>query len=496
MSNDFITYITEFEKNLKRLFHNSFDINKLSLERGMPSSLLKEIMSNNPLSVAIPEKFGGRGVNVKECLSVLSSASYESLPLSLTFGINIALFLEPIAKYANDKVKNGIFQRFMKNQNMGGLMITEPNYGSDALNMQTNYEKVGNEYRIKGIKHWQGLTGMADYWLIASREKTAFGNLGRDINFFICDVTEEKQQIEVSEYYNNLGLYMIPYGKNIIDIKVPNTYKLEPETSGIKMMLDILHRSRMQFPGMAMGFIKRMLNESLEHCKKRIIGERRLIDFDQVQYQISRIQSAYTIASAMCFRSSKISGIENDLSNKGIEANTMKAFVTDLMQESAQNATQLFGSTGYKMENIAGRGILDSRSFQIFEGSNEMLYTQIAEMISKMMRRKKEFNIYKFLKDYELTLKSYDYFKCDLDFIFSPKIAQRKLIDFGKIISRVISFDFVLDIENSGFRKDLVSNCLEILKLDVSRLVTTFSQNNKVKQIEEYTENSYWYDFV
>lgn len=496
MHKNFSEYIKEFESTLKEVFHQRYDINQFSKERGLPAVALRDIMSNSPLSVAIPENYGGRGLKVNECLRVLSAASYESLALSLTFGINIALFLEPVAKYANSAVKENIFKRFLEKQNMGGLMITEPDFGSDALGMQTYNEKVGDNYTIKGTKHWQGLTGMADYWLIASRQKNAKGNLSRDIDFFICDVTHPNQQIEVEEYYNNLGLYMIPYGKNKVDVQIPSKFKLEPETSGVKMMLDILHRSRMQFPGMAVGFIKRMLDESIKYCNERIVGGKKLIDLDQIQYQISKIQSAYTIASAMCFRSSTNSGIDKDLANEGIEANTMKAFVTDLMQEAAQTLTQLSGSKGFKMENIGGRGIMDSRAFQIFEGSNEMLYTQITEMIAKLMKRKKEYNIYNFFKDFNLTNKAYSYFKKDIEFNFIPDLKQRKMIDLGKVFSRIISLNFVLEMEEKGFRKDLTSNCLEFLKLEVSQLINSFHSKNTVIIVEEYQENSLWYNFV
>src|SRR5690606_37778475 len=103
---------------------------------------MNEIMAKEPLSVAIPAEYGGRGSIVKECLGLLSAASYESLSLSLTFGINIALFLEPVAKYAHEEVKQGIFDGFLKKQNRGGLMITEPDYGSDALNMKTAYRET------------------------------------------------------------------------------------------------------------------------------------------------------------------------------------------------------------------------------------------------------------------------------------------------------------------------------------------------------------------
>src|SRR5690606_37458075 len=105
----FSAFLQDFEETLKHLFHEKEDINQLSLERGLPLAVMNEIMAKVPLSVAIPAEYGGRGSIVKECLGLLSAASYESLSLSLTFGINIALFLEPVAKYANEEVKKNIF---------------------------------------------------------------------------------------------------------------------------------------------------------------------------------------------------------------------------------------------------------------------------------------------------------------------------------------------------------------------------------------------------
>ena len=63
-------------------------------------------------------------------------------------------------------------------------MITEPDYGSDALNMKTQNKLEGEKYHIKGTKHWQGLTGMADYWLVTSRNINAEGALARDVDFY------------------------------------------------------------------------------------------------------------------------------------------------------------------------------------------------------------------------------------------------------------------------------------------------------------------------
>lgn len=492
----FSTFIKDFEETLKHLFNEKADINQLSLVRGLPPEIMDGIMSKKPLSVAIPEEYGGRGSNVKECLGILAAASYESLSLSLTFGINIALFLEPVTKYANEVVKKGIFDRFLEHQNMGGLMITEPDYGSDALNMKTSNKEFENGYKIKGQKHWQGLTGLANYWLIASRREITDGDLGRDIDFFICDTSQPKQQVIVEELYDNAGLYMIPYGLNKLDIEVPFSHKLEPETTGIKMMLDILHRSRMQFPGMGMGFVKRMLDEAINHCKNRMVGVGNLLAMDQVQHQLARIQTAFTICSAMCSKSSDISGIEHNLAAEGLEANSMKAVITDLMQESAQLLVQVSGANGYRISHIGGRGIMDSRPFQIFEGSNEMLYAQIAEIVTRMMRKLKQTHLYEYLKEFKSTSRASEYFKKDLCFEISSAISQRKMVDLGRIIARITCVGFVLELQDKGFRKDLVENTIAMVNQEVSCLVNSFKFDNSIQVVEDYHDGSAWLDFA
>lgn len=492
----FKDYLSSFKHTLRSVFYERDDIEKFVQKRGFPALVLRDIMALNPLSVAIPEQYGGRGAHVKECMAVLDAASYESLPLSLTFGINMALFLEPVAKYAQESVKGDIFKRFLTKQNMGGLMITEPDYGSDAMNMQTSNEKIGSYYHLKGTKHWQGLTGLADYWLMTSRPKDANGNLGRDIDFFVADVQQPNQKIIVEEYYNNIGLYPIPYGKNIIDIQIPEQFKLTPETTGLKLMMDLLHRSRFQFSGMGMGFIRRMMDEAIKHCNERIVSGKSLLDLDQVKHQIARIQSAFTINSAMCARSSEISGIDNNLATHGVEANSMKAHVTDLMQEAAQILTQLKGANGYKAESIGVRGIVDSRPFQIFEGSNEMLYTQISEMVMKLMRREKTTNIAAFLKKYELTSNVADYFKTLLDFNVDFTLPQRKIVDLGRIISRVVSANSVIALGAKGFRPDLVNDCLEMIKHEIAMTVSSFKHHTKVTPIEDYKDDSFWLSFT
>ena len=489
-------FLDGLKAKMKHVFHVRADIDQMAITRGMPPFVMREIMSLNPLSVGIPVEFGGRGCRMEENIALLSAASYESLALSLTFGINSALFLQPVGKYARNEAKAPVFERFLKQQNMGGLMITEPSFGSDALNMQTSYASKNGKFHIQGTKHWAGLTGWAEFWLLTARERSESGDLKRDIDFFICDVNSPGQQIVVEEFYENLGLYQIPYGRNRLDVEIPAMQKLVPETTGVKMMLDLLHRSRMQFPGMAMGFVHRLLDESIAHINQRQIGGKTLFTYDQVQQRLAKLQASYTICSAMCVNSSEKAGVENDLSPHGFEANSVKSVVTDLMQEAAQSATQLVGAQAYKLNHIAGRGITDSRPFQIFEGSNDILYSQITDSLVKMMKKAREGNLFQFLKGFNLTSKSASFLKDMLDFELDTNLPQRKMVELGQVVGRIVSFEMVINLGEKGFRRDLIDNGLNMLKQEIVSLMSAFKHQNETKLVEGYQDNSSWLNFV
>ena len=489
----FRQFLEDFKASMKRAFHEDDKIDQFCSTRGLPPAVLTELMSLNPMSLCIPSEYGGFNGNVKENIALVAAASYESLALSLTLGINNGLFIQPFAKYGQESAKAKVFEQFVNSRRMGGLMITEPDFGSDALNMNTACSEKEGIYHLKGKKHWAGLTGMADYWILTARRRTNTGGLMRDIEMFVCDVHTPGQNIVVEEYFENLGLYQIPYGRNNIDVYIPEEKKLIPKSNGIQMMLDLLHRSRFQFPGMGLGIIKRILDEAITHTKARLVSNKHLFDYDQVQHRLSRLQANFTICSAFCLKSGEIAGVEHDLSTLGLEANITKSVTSDMMQESAQSLLQLVGAKGYKLNHIAGRSVVDSRPFQIFEGSNDILYNQIAESVLKLMKTAKEKSLYQFLKGY--AGRAAERIQNMISFDLETPFAQRKLVEFGQVISRIVSMDLVLYLEEKGFRKDLIDNALIVLKQEISTMLNTFQFANNAVVVAEYEDNSFWLDF-
>lgn len=493
---DFRTYLENFKRKLDRILNIRGNVDRTGLNRGLPPFMMREIQAHTPLSVFIPSEYGGRGGHVHECQAILEAASYESLGLALTIGINGALFLQPVTKYGQEEVKAAIFNRFIEGKNMGGLMITEPDYGTDALNMRTRFREEEGHFHIQGTKHWAGLTGWADFWLVTAREDRGDGRLGRDINFFIADMNSPGEEIEVEEFYANLGLYMIPYGRNKLDIRVPKEQRLVPESTGLRMMLDLLHRSRTQFPGMGMGFLHRLMDEALSHCRDRVVGGKPLVEYDQVTHRLARFQAYFTTCSAMCAYSSEHAGLDRNLAGASVPANSIKCVATDFMQDASQSLLQLTGAMGYRLDHIAGRSLVDSRPFQVFEGPNDVLYKQIAETVVKTMRRAKISNLLAHLKDDDLTRRAAERFGKTLDFNVGAGIPQRKLVDLGRVVGHVISMNMVMELGDRGFRSELIHNALQVLQQDVEALVSSYKASRQTRVVPEYHEDSNWLDFV
>jgi alkylation response protein AidB-like acyl-CoA dehydrogenase len=490
---NFGDFLDRYRDKLSLVFRERGNVDAMNLQRGLPPFVLSHLREQDPLSVYIPEAYGGRGARMHESLAMLEATGYESLPMCLTMGINGGLFLQPVSKYGTEEAKEHVLTDFLENRRMGGLMITEPDYGSDALNMRTGWEETGRgTYHVEGTKHWAGLTSWADYWLLTARARTSDGGLRRDVDFFIADTNQREQRVVVEELYPNLGLLSIPYGRNRIDVEIPEHQRLQPHTSGVKMMLDTLHRSRLQFPGMAMGYLRRVLDEAVAHTRERFVGGKPLAAYDQVRARLARLQTHVTACEAMCLKSAEGAGVENDLTDSGLWANAVKTAVTDFMQESAQSLLTLVGAKGYRQDHLAGRSTNDSRPFQIFEGSNDILYQQVTESFAKGMRRLKATNLGQYLAEEPLTARAADFFGEHLNFDIDLSLPQRKLVELGRVLSRIMTMEMTIELGERGYNADLVRNALEELRMEVRGMLETYRTGGLTAVVEDYRSGRDW----
>src|SRR5690625_7740293 len=100
------------------------------------------------------------------------------------------------------------------------------------------------------------------------------------------------------------------------------------------------------------------------------------------------------------------------------------------------------------------------------------------------MKKSKESNLYRFLKSYSLTKHSADYFKDITDFEVNPKMAQRKLVQLGKALSRMVSMDMVFKLGEHGFNSDMIATSLKVISNEIKTTIASYTHNEEAGVVE------------
>lgn len=354
---------------------------RLDSPDGFNRDLLDTLHDLGSFRVFIRPDCGGVYDRYSDCLAMISTAAYHSLELSLLMGITSSLFVLPVGRYASPPVRQRVLADFQKHRLLAGMMMTEPDFGTNIMGIETRFRGEGSGYRLQGAKHWAGLSGTAEYWLVSARKERDTGALGRDIDFFI--VKSDSPGYQFQQSYPAAGLTSISYGLTRFDVAVPAEDKLCGPDTNIRVLYDILNRSRISISAIASGASRRLLEEAIVWSAKRVVFGKPLLTYEQVQHRLATIQAVNTICSSACAFASALLDAHEPLEPfiEMLAANIVKVTTSDLLQMSAQSAVQLYGGQGFRKDHYVGKSFVDSRPFQIFEGSNDVLYEAIAAQL-------------------------------------------------------------------------------------------------------------------
>lgn len=336
----------------------------------------------------MPVDCGGFFNKYSTGMKIVSSAAYHSLELSLMLGISSSLFLMPVLRWARPETRSRVFADFQKNKLLGGMMMTEPDFGTNIMGISTSFKPAGDGYVLNGSKHWAGLSGRGEYWLVSARKERENGVLGRDVDFFI--VKSDQPGFEFQKFYPAAGLCSISYGlTHYNNVQVPADCKLCGPDTNIRVMYDILNRSRISMSSISNGACRRLLEETTAYANSRIVFGKPVIAYEQAQQRLADIQTASIVCSAACEYTGDLLD-SHDGPDQFIEmltANIVKVVTSDLLQDASHSAVQLYGGQGFRKDHFIGKAFVDSRPFQIFEGSNDILYEAIAAQLMGEARK-------------------------------------------------------------------------------------------------------------
>ncbi|MBU4459663.1 MAG: acyl-CoA/acyl-ACP dehydrogenase [Verrucomicrobia bacterium] len=324
----------------------------------------------------------GRLETVRQCALV-------SVEMALSLGITASLFAHPVSRFAPEIWHRHLEEGFLTGGMLGGMMITEPGCGTDISACETLCREVDGALEITGVKHWAGLSGLADYWLVLARDvppgaKHRFPSL----NFYICRADPES--FKLLKRYGSAGLRSIPYGMTRIAARegVMGPLFSGSRTERFRRIHGVLHRSRISIAAITCGACERIATEIAAHATTRRVFGRALADYGQVQARLAEIEAARDVSRLLfkvaCRESAAADAANGDVNSRN--ANVVKVVASDIAFASATSASQLLGGESYRTDTYIGRATADLRPFRIFEGSNDVLCDAIWQAAEKSGR--------------------------------------------------------------------------------------------------------------
>lgn len=366
----------ELGQRLARL--QGIPVSRTAVDQGEIRTHFEKIWDLDPLGPFLPSEFGGSDGDTTAVLALLDQAAFSNLPMALAIALTGALFILPISTHGEPGIARSVLSRFTDGTVcLGGMMMTEPGCGTDLFAAETQVQRADSTLRLQGVKHWSGLTGHADYWLVFARDDAAprAGRLG----YYVVDARREPGAFRVMEYYDAFGLEPIPYGRTRVDAAIREEQRLGCDQPFTSVVSGILCSSRITFAGMAHGFIRRMLSAATHHARARTVFGAPLASLDQVQARLEDIRLAEVATRVLCLRAAEVfPTLTAERSPQAWESTVIKALATEMMVSAASHLAVLQGAEGYRSPYSGFAAVAHAHPFQIFEGPNDVLFEQVA----------------------------------------------------------------------------------------------------------------------
>src|SRR6516164_10681466 len=154
-------------------------------EHRFPAEVVKQLGELSLLGVAVPEEWGGAGLdNVCYALAI-EELSRGDGSVGVIASVNNSLYCDPVLKFGTDAQKREWLVPFARGEKLGCFGLTEPEAGSDAAAQKTTAVRKGDKYVINGTKNWITNGPVADAIVLFTMTDLSKGTKG--ITAFIVD---------------------------------------------------------------------------------------------------------------------------------------------------------------------------------------------------------------------------------------------------------------------------------------------------------------------
>ncbi|MBW2979861.1 acyl-CoA dehydrogenase [Candidatus Woesearchaeota archaeon] len=350
---------------------------EIDQEPRFPGEIVKKMSKLGLLGMSIPKKYGGSELdNISQTL-IMEELSKACASTSVTMGAHTSLCCYPIVNHGTEEQKQRFLPKLASGEYLGAFALTEPEAGSDAVNVQTTAVKDGDEYIINGSKIFITNGGKAEFINIVTTTDPAARHKGLAI-FGI--ETKKQKGFSVGKKEDKLGLRGSNTSEIIFqDMRVPKENLIGGrEGEGFKIAMNVFNSGRVGIGVQGVGIAQAALDECLKYVQEREQFGRKLHKFQAIQFMLSEMATKIEAARLLCY---KAAYIKDQKENYIAAAAMAKLYGSDIAMDVTRKAIQIHGGYGFIKDYPLERFYRDAKITEIYEGTSEIQKLVIAAQL-------------------------------------------------------------------------------------------------------------------
>lgn len=342
--------------------------NEIMEADAIPGDLREQVAGMGLFGYAIPQEWGGLGLDLTQDVELAMELGYTCLALRSLFGTNNGIAGQVLVNYGTDTQKAAWLGRLASGEAVASFALTEPGAGSNPAGLRTKAVRDGDDWVITGGKRFITNAPMADLFITFARTREASG---KDPGIAVFLVPADAHGVEVGPKDRKMGQEGAWTADVTFDgVRVPADALVGgSEEVGYRAAMMSLARGRVHIAGLAVGSARRALDESIAYAADATQGGTPIGDFQLVQAMLADMQTGVSSGEALVRDAARKYHTGQD---RRIAPSVAKLHCTEMAGRVADLAVQVHGGTGYMREVPVERIYREVRLLRLYEGTSEI----------------------------------------------------------------------------------------------------------------------------
>ncbi len=336
-----------------------------------PAQALKGLAALGCYGVAVPERWGGAGLDYSSLAAILEEIAAGDGATSTIISVNNCPVCSILMSFANEEQKERWLVPLARGEMLGAFCLTEPQVGSDAGALRTRAVAMPGPdgapgYRIDGVKQFITSGRTADVAIVMAVTDPAAGKRG--ISALL--VPTRTPGYRVAHIENKLGQHASDTAQIAFEgCWVPASNRLGDEGMGYKIALSGLEGGRIGIASQSLGMARAAFEAALSYAKTREAFGGPIFDHQAVQFRLADMATRLVAARQLIRHAAALKDAGRPCLK---EAAMAKLFASEAAESICSDAIQIHGGYGYVTDFPVERIYRDVRVCQIYEGTSDI----------------------------------------------------------------------------------------------------------------------------